>query len=487
MRKNWIILVVALILPWGCSRNPVTGKRELSLMSESQEVALGQQSDPSIVAQFGLYQDQQLQTFINAKGQEMAKVSHRDHLKYEFKVLDSPVVNAFALPGGYVYFTRGIMAHFNNEAEFAGVLGHEIGHITARHGVQQQTKAMLGQLGLIAGIIIKPEFAQYMNIASQGMQLLFMKFSRDDESQSDELGVEYSTKIGYDAHEMAGFFQTLDRLSGGAENRIPTFMSTHPDPLNREQNVAQLANEWQSELGKSRGALKVNRDSYLKMIEGLIYGEDPRQGYVQNSKFYHPELRFEYPIPSGWQTNNTPIQVQMQPKDGKALMVLRLSQEKTPQAAAQRAAQELKMTPIESNSRNINGLQAVVTTSDQQVDPNTPPEQQNPVRIRSGYILLDGRVYELHGLSSAADFANYLRSFDATISGFKKLTDASKINVKPERLSIKTVPNNTTLQAFLKQNGIPQARLKEFSIVNGMELNQGLKKGDLIKVVTTNS
>ena len=143
MSRQLLIFLLILFLPFGCSRNPVTGKREFSLMSESQEIAMGQQADPSIVAQFGLYQDDNLQKFIDSRGQEMAKVSHRPNLKFDFKVLDSPVVNAFALPGGYVYFTRGIMAHFNNEAEFAGVLGHEIGHITARHGAQQQTKAFL--------------------------------------------------------------------------------------------------------------------------------------------------------------------------------------------------------------------------------------------------------------------------------------------------------------------------------------------------------
>jgi len=484
MSRQLLIFLVVLFLPFGCSRNPVTGKREFSLMSESQEIAMGQQADPSIVAQFGLYQDDNLQKFINARGQEMAKISHRPNLKFDFKVLDSPVVNAFALPGGYVYFTRGIMAHFNNEAEFAGVLGHEIGHITARHGAQQQTKAFLGQLGLIAGIIIKPEFAQYLNVASQGLQLLFLKFGRDDESQSDQLGVEYSTRVNYDAHEMADFFQTLDRLSGGSEGRIPTFMSTHPDPLNREQNVKELATKWQGELNKNPSQLKVNRDSYLKMIDGLIYGEDPRQGYVENSMFYHPELKFQYPIPAAWQTNNTPIQVQMQPKDGKALMVLRLSSEKTPQAASQKAAEELKMTVTDSKQRTINGLQAIVTTSDQQLDPNTPPEQQTPVRIRSGYILLDGRVYELHGLSATADFQTYASNIDKTIFGFKKLTDQSKINVKPEKVDVKTAGSNTTLKAFLQKNGIPAKRHQEFAILNGMDVNASVKKGMLIKVVS---
>ena len=158
---------------FSCAVNPVTGKKELSLMSEEKEIALGKQSDPSIVASFGLYDAPKIQAFINEKGQEMAKVSHRPHLNYEFKVLDSPVVNAFAVPGGYVYFTRGILAHFSNEAEFAGVLGHEIGHVAARHSVQQQSKAQLAQIGLGLGSILSPEFQQFGGLAQGGLQLLF--------------------------------------------------------------------------------------------------------------------------------------------------------------------------------------------------------------------------------------------------------------------------------------------------------------------------
>jgi len=195
-----------------CSRNPVTGKKNISFMSEEREIAIGKQNDPSIVASFGLYGNTKIQSFINTKGQQMAKISHRPHLAYEFKVLDSPVVNAFALPGGYVYFTRGILAHFNNEAEFAGVLGHEIGHVTARHGARQ-----------------------------------------------------YSTKIGYDAHYMADFFQTLSRMQEKSGQVLPEFLSTHPDPGNRNVRVHKLADEEQAKTNRTN--LKVNRDSYLRMID----------------------------------------------------------------------------------------------------------------------------------------------------------------------------------------------------------------------------
>src|SRR6476620_1157362 len=215
-----LTVVSCLALFNQCAKNPVTGNRQLVLMSEAQELAMGKGADPQIIQQYGLYPDKGLQDFINEKGKQMAAISHRPNIQYNFRVVDSDILNAFAIPGGYVYVTRGIMAHFNNEAEFAGVLGHEIGHIAARHSVAQQRNALLGQLGIIAGVIIAPDLAQFAETASQGVGLLLLKFSRDAERESDRLGVEYSSKIGYDASQMADFFKTLQRqseASGSAE------------------------------------------------------------------------------------------------------------------------------------------------------------------------------------------------------------------------------------------------------------------------------
>ena len=223
---NLSLASACLILINSCAVNPVTGKKQVVLMSEAQEIQMGKEADPQIVAEYGLYENKELQDFINSKGKQMAAISHRPNLEYSFKIVDSEVVNAFAVPGGYVYFTRGIMANFNNEAEFAGVLGHEIGHITARHSVAQQTKSTLGQVGLLAGMVISPTLAKFGQQASQGLGLLFLKFGRDAERQSDELGVEYATKIKYDANEMANFFGTLERLSASNENQLlPHFQS----------------------------------------------------------------------------------------------------------------------------------------------------------------------------------------------------------------------------------------------------------------------
>src|SRR5688500_17864825 len=322
-----------LILFNQCAKNPVSGNRQLVLMSEAQEIEMGKSADPQIIQQFSLYPDKGLQDFITEKGKKMAAISHRPNIEYHFRVVDSDVLNAFAVPGGYVYFTRGIMAHFNNEAEFAGVLGHEIGHIAARHSVEQQRNQMLGQLGAIASVIITPEPGQFAESAMQGVGLLLLKFGRDAERESDRLGVEYSTKIGYDAEEMAGFFQTLQRKSeASGSQELPGFLSTHPNPGDRFNTVSKLAKEWKQKLNVTNP--QENRNAYLKRIEGLVYGEDPQQGYVENNAFYHPVLKLQFPIPQNWIYANSPTAFQMAPKDGKAMMMLTLAGGNSIQAAA---------------------------------------------------------------------------------------------------------------------------------------------------------
>lgn len=476
-RRLTFFLTICILLGTSCATNPVTGKKNLMLISESQEIAMGQEADPQIVAAFGLYPDQELQNFINTKGQEMAKISHRSHLKYEFKILDSPVVNAFAVPGGYVYFTRGILAHFNNEAEFAGVLGHEIGHITARHTARAQSKQLLFQVGFIAGLVISPEFAQFADVGQQALGLLFLKFGRDHESESDMLGVDYSTQIGYNAHNMADFFQTLKRMGGDEANAIPTFLSTHPDPADRYDRVHELADEAQAQLDASK--LKVNRDSYLRMIDGIAYGEDPRQGFFENNTFYHPELKFQYPVPSNWATQNSQADVRMAPKDGKALMILSLAAGNSLDAAAQATVQENQLVVMDSKKETVNGFPALVMVADQ-----TNPQDPTQVIRLMMYFIQDGQtIYRFLGLAMRNDYAGYSTAFRNTMSGFKRLTDQEKLSRQVERIRVASVPSSGTVQSAFQALKVPSSRMEEFAILNSMKLSDQVQAGSLIKVL----
>jgi predicted Zn-dependent protease len=467
------LLTTIFVLLSSCAKNPVTGKNDFMLMSESQEVAMGQQSDPEVISFFGLYPDDQLQKFIRDKGQEMVQISHRKNLKYEFKIVDSPVVIAFAVPGGYVYFTRGIMAYFNNEAEFAGVLGHEIGHITARHSAKQYTRAMVAQVGLVAGTVISPQFARYADIAQSGVGLLFLKFGRDAESQADKLGVEYSTKVGYDAQEMAGFFGVLGRLQkySGAEE-VPDFLSTHPNPADRESKVGKLAMSWRKKVNAAN--LKVSRNNYLKMIDGIIYGEDPRQGFVENNVFYHPELKFQFPTPPQWNIENTPQQVQMAEKNGSAMMLLTLAPGNSLEDAARTVLEKYQLTLTDSRKETINGMPSVAMIADQQ--------QQN-IRALCTLIQYSNNIYLFIGVSQASTFNQFFSTFQATMNNFNTLADPAKLNRSPERIRIKTVQHAGTLRQALTSFSMPEKRLEEISILNDMELNDQVENGMLIKVI----
>ncbi len=469
------VWAACLMVCWSCARNPVTGRRQLVFMSEAQEIAMGRESDPQIMAFFGNYEDEELQQFITTKGLEMAAISHRPNLDYEFKIVDSPVINAFAVPGGYVYFTRGIMAHFNNEAEFAGVLGHEIGHITARHSVIRQRNQMLGQIGIIAGVILVPEISQFVEPLSQGMQLALLSFGREAERESDKLGVEYSSRIGYDAVEMAGFFQTLERQqaqSGG--NEIPDFLSTHPSPSERNITVARMAGEWKEKLNLTNP--EVNRNTYLQRIDGLIVGEDPNQGFIENNTFYHPVLKFQFPIPKEWSTQNTPQQVQMAPKSGDALMMLSLASGTSLEEAARGILEQYKLELVESNKVTRNDMETLVLLADQK-------QEKGTVRVLMTLINFGGNIYNIMGIGEISKFPTYRSLMETTMRNFAELKDTEKLNRKPDVIRIKTIPRSMTLEAALRSYNMPQSRFEEIALLNGMLLSDEVPQNTMIKVI----
>ncbi len=479
--RVFLILIIAIFIP-SCAVNPVTGKRQLMLMTESQEVALGAQYDPSVVSTFGIYDNPRLLEFITVKGDEIGRISHRPGLKYHFRILDSHVINAFAVPGGYVYFTRGILAQFNNEAELLGVLGHEIGHITARHSASQQSKQQLGQLLLLGGMIASEKFREFGEYAMQGMSLLFLKFSRDNEAEADRLGVEYASKIGYDANQMANFFNVLNKMQmKGDHGGVPTFMSTHPDPGDRFNAVRKTTKAWQDSLQQNNFA--INANEYLKMIDGLVYGEDPRQGFVEGNIFYHPGMKFKYPVPAGWKLENSPIQVQMAPNDGNALIIFTLAQQNTLDGAVQKTLADLKLTVLDSKRATVNGFPAMAAIS-QQVSQNQQTGAQQTIKVMSYFIQYNNAVYVFHGVAEDSAFNTYYRIFESTMVNFDRLTDPAKINVQPKRIKIVAVPATGTVSQAFKSLNVPENQMNELALLNQLELSDNVVKGKLIKIIS---
>ena len=465
-------MLALLIFLASCAKNPVTGNQNFILLSEEQEEQLGQQSDQQIIASMGLYDDPELQRYLNELGQEMVKVAHRPNLGYEFKIVDSPVPNAFAVPGGYIYFTRGILSYFNNEAELAGVLGHEIGHISARHSAQQYSNNVLTQTGIQIGSVLSEDFRKYSQVAQLGTSLLFLKFGRDAERQSDELGVEYSTALGYDAREMGEFFQTLSRLSQGEEGSIPAFFSTHPDPGEREKKVAKLAERAM----KRDQVYEINRDSYLERIDGMVYGENPRNGFTDLGHFYHPELAFEFPYPAGWVLQNSNSLVQINPEDQSALIHFMVSNEESFDAVEKNLVEQYELTITDVESLRINNLPSrelhFRIENDQQV-----------IVGRINLIAYDQKTYIFLCISSEDDYPRYDGAFERTVMGFRELTEVDKLNIQPDHLRIRKVSSAGTLKDILEAWSVKASRHEDTAILNGMNLDDRVESGTLLKII----
>jgi len=468
--------VAALIVgAVSCALNPVTGKRELMLMSASDELAMGQQTDPQILQTYGKYEDADLARYVNALGKRLGALSHQPNLTYSIQVLDSPVVNAFAVPGGYVYLTRGILAYLNDEAELAGVVAHEIGHIAARHSAQQYSKAQFAQLGLGLGSAVSKTFRKYAGVAQAGVGLLFLSFSRSNEREADALGVEYSAKAGYDSNHMANLFVSLERLNPGeSRGGLPGWFSTHPNPENRIAAIQRDTQVWREKIPQTRFA--VNRDQYLQQIDGIVFGEDPRQGYVEGNVFYHPELRFQFPVPAGWKVNNTASQVQMIDQDQSAVILFSSAPEKTPSAAANAFINESKAAVVKSESTKVNGMPAHRLISD-------VTTEQGVIRVMSYFIQKGQTVYAFLGYTEQARFDGYSRVFNQTMDRFNSLTDSGKINVKPDRLAVKRTTTQGSLSQALGKFGGSAAKIEDLAILNGMKLDDAVPGNTILKVV----
>ncbi len=313
----------------GCATNPVTGGTDFVMISESQEIAIGREADPDVRREFGVYDDAGLNAYVQRLGSELAQKSHRPDLIYRFTVLDSPDVNAFALPGGYIYITRGLMAYLNSEAELAAVLGHEIGHVTARHSVRQISASQAAGIGYTVGAIFLPELRtqsaqQLFNVLGTS---LIRGYGRGHELEADRLGAEYLARSGYDPDAMIEVIgvlknqETAEQQLAAQEGREPRvyhgLFATHPSNDRRLQVVVGEARKF-----KTGAATSIGRDAYLDRIDGLRFGDSPAQGIRRGNLFYHEELDFKLTFPAGWRLENYPDRLEAASPDNQAQMLV---------------------------------------------------------------------------------------------------------------------------------------------------------------------
>ena len=463
---RWVGFTLLIIA--ACTMNPATGRRQLTLLSEAQEVQIGAQSHPEVLASFGAYDDPGWQAYIQELGSKIAATSERPDLDWTFTVLDDPVVNAMALPGGYIYVNRGILAHFNSEAELVSVLGHEIGHVTARHSVEQISRAQLAQLGVGIAAIASSEFREFAGLANQGVGLLFLKFGRDDENQSDALGLRYMTRAGYDPREMPKVFATLDRVSESHGLRAtPQWLSTHPDPGNRIGNIDARIGRLPPE--QQQGA--VGRESYLKRLTGMVYADDPRQGYTVGHTYYHPELAFKIDFPDQWRIINQRQAVGALSPDRDAVVVLTLSEENSPQAAYEAFfAQE----GVQRGSSRGRGLYSFRT-----VDSQT---QQTRSQGLIGFVAHGGRIYQLMGYTGADLWGGYAETMHRSLNSFTEVTNRRYLEVEPAIIDIVELSRDMTLAEFARRYPTT-IEAEELARINGVGADTVLGKGQLVKRV----
>ncbi len=471
LRRYAIASLAACAVAAGCATNPVTGKSELSLVSESQEIEMGKQAAAEVAQTIGLYKDPPAEAMVDRIGKSIALHSERPNLPWEFHIVNDASVNAFALPGGFIYVTRGLLTAMNNEAELATVVGHEIGHVTNRHSVQQISRQEVAQLGLGIGSILSPTIAQFSGLASQGMQLLFLKYSRDAESQADAAGFRYALNQGYDVREMAAVFTTLDRESQTAGGgKLPEWLETHPNPENRIKAVQARLDSVHRDLS---GAT-VDRAQYLQAISGMVYGDNPRDGYFRGTTFYHPDLRFQMTFPEGWKTQNQPQAVVAVSPNQDAAIQFSVAQG-DPRAAAQQFLSQQGISPGQGSTMNINGLPAASSYFQAQT-------QQGAVEGLVTFVSYNGQTFGMLGYTAAGNLNSYDQAFRSTMASFRSLNDPAALNVQPAKVELVRVPRNMTVEQFNTQfpSSIP---LEQVLIINELQAGDQLRAGQTVKRV----
>jgi predicted Zn-dependent protease len=467
------LLLVALIAGLaGCVRNPVTGKRQLSLVSEEQEIALGQQAKQEVAQSLGVVKDPELEAYVTRIGKAIAVHSERPGLPWSFQVLDDPAVNAFALPGGPIFVTRGLLTHLSSEAQLAIVLGHEVGHVTAKHAVNLLSKQQLAQVGLGVGSILLPEDLRGLGqLAQLGTGLLFLKYGRDAERQSDELAYRYALGQRYDVREMSTVFHTLGKAAG-AGGRLPEWLSTHPDPENR---IAAAQERVRGTPEAMTAELERGRDPYLRQIDGLAFGEDPRQGFFQGNAFLHPDLKLRVDFPSGWKAVNQPAAViAVSPRQEAALQLGGVGAI-PPEEAARRffAHPAIQRGPL--GVGQLNKLPTVAGYFQANTD-------QGPLSGMTAFFSQEGTTLQLIGFTRPQLLPAYDETFRQALASVGPLTDPQALAVQPARVEIVTAPNELSVAEAHAQLG-GSVSLETFALINGLSMDQRVAQGTLLKRV----
>jgi len=475
-------LLLALAALSGCATNPVTGGQDFVLMSEDQEISTGRRYHQQLLQQYPPYEDEKLQAYVSRVGEELARKSHRANLVFHFTVLDSQDVNAFALPGGYVYITRGIMAYMNSEAELAGVLGHEIGHVTARHSVRQQSAATVTN---ILGAVVA---SQAGSSAASDLTNLFgtaiiRGYGREHELEADRLGAEYLARLGYDPNEMLDVVGILkdqeefERQRAAEEGREPRIyhgvFSTHPDNDARLQEVVGAAEKLKAPVSRPEG-----RETYLRMIDGMVFGPGEHQGVLRGRAFYHKDLQVTLRFPEDWRIENLPDRLLSLPRENDAMLQVTTEPLNRRLTARELLEQKFAKADIrEGESVPVSGMEGYTAL----VELDTPFGQR-PTRTA---VFVHGKQVYLFLAASKADGTRPRQDaqFLATIRSFRPMRADEAALAEPRRIRVITAKTGDTFARLARGLELNHHAEEILRLLNGMYPDGEPRPGQQIKII----
>jgi predicted Zn-dependent protease len=462
-----------------CAANPTTGKREVPVMSEAQQIQAGTRSDAEVRRQLGVYDDPGLQAYVQDVGRRVAAVSERPGLPWHFAVVDVAAVNAFALPGGYVYISRGILPYLADEAELACLIGHEIGHVAGGHAARQYTRATASRLGPPGLGVFVPEARRFGGVASRALLgLLFLEYSREDEVEADSLAARYAARAGWDPAGVGAMLATLARLGEAADRRgIPSWSMTHPDPAGGVSDVVPTVGDLLASAGAARWI--IGREAYLPRIDGIVFGDNPREGFVRGEEFVHPDLGFVLRFPPGWQVSHDRAQVVIGQPDRKRFLVARAAARADSVPLSAFAREDMAKAGLRGTDQHpltVNGLQAVIGLYRGKVD------GIGRATVRAAHIADGGRVYVVAGLARSGDFAAADPLFMAAIRSFRRLDPQEAAGIRPSRIALYVARPGDTWGSIARATGgivMPEA----LAALNSLDVADSPLPGSRVKVV----
>ncbi len=483
--KTFVTALLAAGVLSACAQNPVTGRSDFVLMDESRELAIGRQAHDQILKQYGRYEDAGLQSYVQQVGERLAARSHRADLVYRFTVLDSEEVNAFALPGGYIYITRGMLAMLNSEAELAAVLGHEIGHVTARHSVRQYTAQQAAGLGYTISAIFLPELrtAAVQNVYSLFGGALIRGYGREHELEADGLGAEYLARAGYDPNAMLQVIRVLKaqesfeveraKKEGREPNVYHGLFATHPDSDSRLQQVVGKARALATAGGQSR----VNRELYLNNIAGLTYGPGTKEGVLRGRDFYHADLGISLRFPEDWRVENRPDRLLAVPPENDALLQVFLEDLNKRMPPEQFVKERLKLDPIQGQALSAGELPAYTTLA----YANTPFGRR---LARFTVVFFRDKAYIFIGArKDGDDNRKYRTEFLNAALSLKALTAEEAALAEARRIALLRAQPGVRYSALAARSGLTSYAEAQLRLLNGDYPKGEPEPGRLIKTV----